>query len=169
MDANGTRAMQVLVIGGAIRSIGVTIGPIFQGIGKPDILTKSMFIQLFILVAGIYPLSSKLGIVGTSLAVVIPGLIVNTFLFYKFNMIIKSKVRVSLTKIGYPFLSTLFSVFWIFATREFLNSHNLRPITNFTLEVISGTIALLFVIFLLEKFFGCGMMSVIKEIFKKRR
>ncbi|RKY39643.1 MAG: lipopolysaccharide biosynthesis protein, partial [Candidatus Omnitrophota bacterium] len=71
-------AMQILVIGGAIRSIGATIGPIFQGVGRPDILTKSMFAQLLILAVSIYPLIFKLGITGASIAVVIPGLIVNT-------------------------------------------------------------------------------------------
>lgn len=159
-------AMQILVIGGAIRSIGATIGPIFQGIGRPDILTKSMFAQLLILAVSIYPLIFKLGITGASIAVVIPGLIVNTFLFYRINMIIKNKLRVSLTKISYAFLATLFMIFWIFVVKKFLNDQNYL-IINFTLEVVLGAIALFFIVFLLEKFFEYRMIALMKEMVKK--
>jgi len=62
-------AMQVLVLWGVIRSIGVHHGSVLQSVGKPDILTKLNIIKLIILAILIYPLSTKWGIVGTSLAV----------------------------------------------------------------------------------------------------
>lgn len=67
-------AMQVLVLWGAIRSIGATMGPVFQATGNPDILTKLSVIRLTVLVILIYPLSVKGGITGTSLAVLISAL-----------------------------------------------------------------------------------------------
>ncbi len=67
-------AMQVLALWGLLRSIYATRGPIFQGVGRPDISTKLQFAQLVLLVIFIYPLTVKWGILGTSLAVLIAGL-----------------------------------------------------------------------------------------------
>lgn len=159
-------AMQVLVIGGAIRSIGATMGPIFQGIGRPDILTKSMLVQLFILAVGIYPLTSKLNITGASIAVVIPGLIVNTFLFYKVNRVIKNRLKSSLTKISYPFFSTLFMIFCILITKEILNNKSFYLVVNFFLEITLGGVALIFATFLLEKFFDYRIVPLMKKMIK---
>ena len=62
--------MMVLVLWGAIRSMGATMGPVFQAVGKPEILTKMLAIALILLAILIYPLSMRWGILGTSLAVV---------------------------------------------------------------------------------------------------
>ncbi len=67
-------AMQVLALWGLLRSIYATRGPIFQGVGKPNISTKLQFAQLILLAIFIYPLTVKWGIVGASLAVLIAGL-----------------------------------------------------------------------------------------------
>jgi len=158
-------AMQVLVIGGAIRSIGATIGPAFQGIGRPDILTKSMFVQLLILMIDIYPLTFKLGITGTSIAVVIPGLMVNVFLFYKINMMVKNNFKVSLVKIGYPFGATLCMILGILGVKKLLNN-TIYIMINFALEIITGVIVFLVIIWLLEKFLGFKIVPIIKDIVK---
>jgi O-antigen/teichoic acid export membrane protein len=64
-------AMQVLAIWGFIRSIGATTGPIFYSIGKPEVATRLQLFQLILLVIFIYPLSKGMGILGTSLSVVL--------------------------------------------------------------------------------------------------
>lgn len=84
------RPMQILLIGGLVRSIGGTIGAVLQGSGRPDLVTKSMVASLVIAVSMIYPLTMRWGIVGTSLAVVVPGLIVNAFLVQKLAKILNS-------------------------------------------------------------------------------
>jgi len=68
-------AMQMLCVFGVTRSLGATTGPLFQGVGKPNILTQLAVIQLILMVAIIYPLTSKLGIYGTAIAILIPNLI----------------------------------------------------------------------------------------------
>jgi len=68
-------AMQVLAIYGAIRSIGATTGPVFQGVGRPRIVTKIQFVELILLLILIYPLSREYGILGTSLAVLFVRLV----------------------------------------------------------------------------------------------
>lgn len=62
-------AIKVLVLAGLIRSIAATTGPILHGIGKPRIDTICQIIRLVVLVAIIYPLTQRWGILGTSIAV----------------------------------------------------------------------------------------------------
>ena len=62
-------SIQVLVLAALLRSIAATAGPIFHGIGKPKIDTQWQIIRLLTLVLFIYPLTSRWGIFGTSLAV----------------------------------------------------------------------------------------------------
>ena len=75
-------AMQVLALWGLIRSIGATIGPVFQAVGRPSILTKLSAARLIILAILIYPLSMKWGIMGTSLAVLISAFFTTPVIYY---------------------------------------------------------------------------------------
>ena len=68
-------SMQVLTLAGLVRSISVTAGPLFQGVGKPEIITKWQPVRLFVLILLIYPLTLKFGIIGTSFAVFFSNLV----------------------------------------------------------------------------------------------
>ncbi len=62
-------AMRALALGGALRSIIATTGPVYMGTGKPGIMAKYQAIQLCILAAIVYPLTHYWGILGTAIAV----------------------------------------------------------------------------------------------------
>jgi O-antigen/teichoic acid export membrane protein len=62
-------AVQVLVLAGLVRSIAATTGPIFYATGKPRIDTIWQIVRLLVLSIFIYPLTLRLGILGTSIAV----------------------------------------------------------------------------------------------------
>jgi len=68
--------MQLLAANGAIMSIGATIGPAFQAIGKPRTSAKLQFVKLVFLAVLIYPLTRGYGIRGTALAVAISSLLI---------------------------------------------------------------------------------------------
>jgi len=68
-------AMQVLCIFGVTRSLNATTGPIFQAVGKPSILTKISFVQLFFLAIIIYPFANVGKLVGISWAVTLANLL----------------------------------------------------------------------------------------------
>ena len=92
-------AIKVLAFAGLIRSIAATTGPILYGIGKPRVDTICQIIRLVLLVAVIYPLTLRWGILGTSTAVLI-SISVSTFGF--------SLGVIKITKCGtYNFLKTL--------------------------------------------------------------
>jgi len=102
-------AMQVLVLWGVIRSIGVHHGSVLQAVGKPDILTKLNIIKLMMLVILIYPLSIKWEIVGTSLAVCASALFITPIALYiTISKILMGKMSMICKIMLIPFVSTLF-------------------------------------------------------------
>ncbi len=107
-------AMQVLVLWGVIRSIGVHHGSILQAVGKPDILTKLNIIKLAILVILIYPLSIKWGIVGASLSVLMSAIsITPTALYITISKILMGKMSMICKIMLIPFVSTLFMTLFL--------------------------------------------------------
>lgn len=61
--------IQILALWGAIRAIGSCTGPLFQAIGRPDLITKLQLVRLIIIIPVIYPFTIKYGIIGTSLVI----------------------------------------------------------------------------------------------------
>lgn len=99
--------MQILLIGGLVRSLGASIGPLLQGIGKPKILAKFMFYQLIIMVVTIYPFIKFGAIIGASLAVVIPGFIINMILFIKIKQLLGLQYSIIRSSIFWPFCNSI--------------------------------------------------------------
>ncbi|MFX1449965.1 MAG: lipopolysaccharide biosynthesis protein [Promethearchaeota archaeon] len=70
-------AMQALVLWGITRSIGSSTISLFEGIGKPRVISKMQIIQIILMAILIYPLTISYDIFGTSMSVVFSALIVN--------------------------------------------------------------------------------------------
>jgi len=75
--------IQVLCVFGAIRAINGTFGAFFHGTGMPKVITKRAAIQLLLMGAIIYPLTIKMGITGTAIAVTVPNALILILLFLK--------------------------------------------------------------------------------------
>ena len=65
------RATQILSIAGLGRAIGATSGPLFDGMGRPDIQAKINTLDLAILIALLYPAINRFGINGAAGAVAV--------------------------------------------------------------------------------------------------
>lgn len=76
-------AMQILVLGGFIRSIAATAGAFFVAVGKPSIDTQAQLLRLITLSISIYPLTVYFGITGTSVAVLVSNIAVAIILMSK--------------------------------------------------------------------------------------
>lgn len=85
-------AMQVLVFFAITRAVGATLGPVFNATNRPNVLTMLTALQLVILVAMIYPLSVKWGIVGVSLAVLTANLVAQVIAAIKAMSILKASL-----------------------------------------------------------------------------
>lgn len=155
-------AMRVLVIGGMVRSIGATMGPIFQAVGKPQILSRFLFVQVLLVAAIIYPLTMTYGIVGTGLSLMIPGLIVNSIFAYFVLKITGLEKRRFFQAIGYPLFSTLFMVLALSAVKTFL----VPPvgIITFLGLVAFGILVYLGLLLVQERFFDYRMLPVLRSI-----
>lgn len=93
-------AMQVLCIFGVTRSITATMGPILYSVGKPRLQAKVSTLQLIAMLILIYPLSVRWGILGTSIAVVIPNILVLFLMVRETGRILHAPYRSFLEKVS---------------------------------------------------------------------
>jgi O-antigen/teichoic acid export membrane protein len=100
-------SMQVLTLAGLVRSISVTSGPLFQGTGQPEIITKWQPARLLVLILLIYPLTAKFGILGTSLAVFFSNLVSAIGFGVKVINYLNLRVWDLIVRIFYPLMNTL--------------------------------------------------------------
>jgi len=114
-------AIQVLALWGVIRAVGASNGPVFYSIGRPEISAKLQLFQLILLMILIYPFSNRMGIVGTSLSVVIASLIPNLVAFYMVTRVIRFEVQSLVRLIALPLVNTLIIVSIIFALKIYLS------------------------------------------------
>lgn len=144
-------AMKILAVCGVIRSIGSTTGPVFHGVGKPNILTKLVLIKLLALTILIYPLTTRYGIVGTSLAVLGASLISNPVADYKVIKVIGCRFLDFSKMIALPLLSVLITSIILVVLKSHFNIDN---ILEFCLALIGGFAIYLGTILLLGNPFG---------------
>lgn len=155
-------AMQVLVVSGAVRSIGATMGPVFEAVGKPEIKTRLLFVQVLLMAAMIYPLTMRLGIAGTGLSVLIPMLIINTIFAVLILRIVDITPGRYFQAVGYPTLGTLAMMLLVYVLKTYL-----IPAENvFGLLVLSAVGAAFYfsVVFALDRFTDYRIGSVFQSI-----
>ena len=63
--------LQILAVWGFMRAVAASTGPVFQGVGRPEIITRLVFFKLLVMAALIFPLTARYGLVGTSVAVTV--------------------------------------------------------------------------------------------------
>ena len=74
-------ALKILCIFGLLRSLGSTTSPIFQAIGKPNIIFYVMLVKFVFIGLIIYPLTYRYGIEGTAWAVTLPMMFEQIYLW----------------------------------------------------------------------------------------
>lgn len=89
---------------GAARSLGGLASPLFQAVGKPQVVVRLLFLQLIVLAVAIYPLTISLGIWGTALAATVAAISNQFAVFYELSRYFRTSV-LSLARQIYPFLS----------------------------------------------------------------
>jgi len=155
-------AMQVLCIFGITRAVNATMGSIFQGMGKPNIITFGAGFQLIILVIIIYPLTNKWGILGTSLAVVIPNTLVMLYLIKKLLATLNYKLA---QFIGFllPFIigSAIMCV-----AMMFFQIWGDGSLISILLSMLLGFGLYLIVIYKIDKIFNCGLKNNLTQLLK---
>lgn len=113
-------SLQVMCIFGMIRAIVAISGGLFQGAGKPHYLTYVSFVQLLIMAAVIYPLTVKYNILGTSIAVVVPMVMVQGWTIKKTADIIEDRVSNVLRIIALPLAGSLMMAPVVLVVKHYL-------------------------------------------------
>ena len=154
-------SMQVLAIYGLITSVAATAGPVFYSIGKPGIDTKNQLLQVILLVALIYPLTSKWGLLGTSLAVVITSLTVNIIVLFRLLKITQCKLWNVVRLLLFPGISVFIAFYSMIIIKE--NYFFSKGIVELVLSIIYGVSVYLSICYLFDKLFRYQIISTVKD------
>ncbi len=155
-------AMQVLALAGLVRSIAATTGVLFYAIGKPKIDTKWQVVRLLIIITFIYPLSVKLGILGTSIAVFVSILFSNMGFMFDCVKIIKCSKKELAKKISIPFVNVVIMSLLILTLKSFIEVNMMQIV----FLAFVGILIYFVGIGLSNMIFDYGMNVVIKESFQ---
>ena len=156
-------AMQALCVFGITRSIAATMGSVFYSVGRPKIQTKLAIVQLIIMAVIIYPLTVQWGILGTSLAVVIPMMIILILGAKEIKNILASTYRTFFGTIGMMIAALFLMLLVISLAKELLAGENAA---NFILLTLLGGIIYFGSIYLWDRVSGYKMRGMIKDILK---
>ncbi|MBN2377105.1 MAG: lipopolysaccharide biosynthesis protein [Sedimentisphaerales bacterium] len=153
--------MQILSIFGAMKAIGASRGSLFKSMGRLDITTKIQTVRLFLLAAVIYPLTSKFGITGTALSIVLITAVIHPVDTYFAIKITKAKTWELLIPIFYPLIATFIMVFLVYALK--LLCFQTPSFLSFFTLAITGILTYLGATLLLDKIFHFGITNIIRE------
>lgn len=156
-------AMQVLTLYGAIRAIGATTGPVFQGVGKPSILTKLAVIQLVMMIVIIYPLTNKFGIFGTAVAIVLPNLITQIIAGIKVLTIIKCDGYQFIRPLLFPFISISIVILSLYI---FISIQRNINITIFIILIFLSGLTYLGMSYLFKKTFDYDIVKMLSKLLR---
>ncbi len=154
-------AMQMLALWGVLRAIGATSSPILQAIGKPKVNTMVQLSTLIVFAILIYPFSAKLGILGTSLALVLTGLV---------NNLIRAPLAIKYTTCGtwnfcrmiiFPVICTTIMVSFIFILKMYWA--NPIGIYEFLAFIVLGILLYSGIVYLFDEYLGYRLCPTAKE------
>lgn len=154
-------AVRVLVLAGLVRSIAATTGPIFYATGKPRIDTIWQIVRLLVLSTFIYPLTLRLGLLGTSIAVFLSILVATIGFLVETIKIIKCDINKLAKIIILPLLKTSIVVLSVTVYQNYTIAIN--GLHLLLVAVLSLSYYLLLTYFA-ERTLNYGIYSLIKQM-----
>jgi PST family polysaccharide transporter/lipopolysaccharide exporter len=113
-------ALQILAFAGLSRALAGTAGPLFQAVGRPDVLAKVSFVRLVLLAIIIYPLTVNLGIEGSALAILLTSLAVHGGSLYLATRFSEAPLRSMAGAIAFPAAHAAIMALAVFGVRALL-------------------------------------------------
>ena len=114
-------ALKVLCLFGLFGSLAGTTTPIFQAMGKPNIIFFVMLIKFLFILLLIYPLTSHYGIVGTAWAVTIPMIFEQVYLWRILSNALQFNISTIIRTIKGPIGGSLAMICFIIFIKAFIN------------------------------------------------
>ena len=156
-------AMKVLCIFGIAATMNGTMASILRGIGKPSIVTFGSGFQLVILCAIIYPLTVRWGILGTSLSVIIPSILVMLYLYRMLMNIFNCKLVYFLRALLLPIICSIIMLLGMFLTKALFD----QLLFSFLLSLVFGVIIYLTSMYWMDKFFNYKLKSNLIQLVRQ--
>lgn len=153
--------MQLLAVWGLIRSVGATVGPLFNAVGRPDYNTKLQLLKLVLIAAFIYPATTAWGILGTAAVIVGSAAVVNPVADYVALRQIEADPVQFLRLLAYPALGSSIMALSVLFVRESIPSAN---VAGFGLLVVTGVAAYSLVMFSADRQFGYDIRSTLEVV-----
>ena len=155
-------AMQMLCLFGVTRALNGTMGSIFQGIGIPKIITFGSGFQLLILTVIIYPLTKKWGIMGTSLAVIIPNALVFVYLIKKLVFAMSYRLSKFISILLPPLAGSAIICIAMALLKNWGNGN----LISCLFSIPAGLSLYLIIMYHVDKTFNYGLKNDLVKIFK---
>lgn len=132
--------MQILAVWGLLRALTSIVGPLFDGIGRPDFNTKYQSAKLILMGAGIYIINVRMGhgLEGTAVALLITSVIADLSYIYASVQIVDLGYLDFLQSTGYPIVGSLVMGAGVLAVRDSIVG--LHGLVEFILLVCTGVI-----------------------------
>ena len=146
-------ALKILVFFGLFRALAGCTGPLLNAMGKPEITFWIMFGKLAMIAIIIYPLTVEYGIMGTAIAITIPMLLEQIYLWFVIKRLTSIKI---LTLLGVVIRPTLLAGV-MYAFIMFLKT--ILPLTSIPLFFFYVLIGILV--------YGAGILIFDKELIKE--
>jgi len=154
-------AMQALAFFGITRAINATTGPVFQGIGKPKINTVGSMFQLVVFIAIIFPLTHRWGILGTSIAVIIPNILFMIYIVKKLESTMNYKLVNFIAFLLPPIIGSITMCFVLSLVYIWDNI----TLFGFLLSIILAISIYLIVMYNIDKFSNYGLKNNLSQLF----
>lgn len=153
-------AMQVLALAGIVRSVLATPGPMFKGLGRPDLQTKGQLARLGLLAVSIYPLAIWWGIVGVSASVLLSNALAAAWFSWIAIRISRCRADRFLRALAPALLAALGMVSTVCLLKLAVRPVGLPSLVVLTL--VSGATYLLLML-LLDRFSNYRLLSLVEE------
>ena len=155
--------IRVLVFASILRSIAATTGPIFRALGKPNIDTKWQIARFSVLFALLYSFTTKWGIFGTSIAVLLSILVTNLGFIFSVIKIIKCTTSSLIKFIIFPLTNAAFVLITVFPLKKAVQ---VKEISGLILVAISAVLIYILLTYVLDKLLKYNINTLIKSSFE---
>lgn len=142
-------SLRVLCVFGMIRSVVTLSGTLFLGTGKPHYLTAVSFAQLVLMAIMIYPLTKAYHILGASIAVTVPMVLVQGWALMKSAEIIEENLSVILKILALPLFGTAVMIVTLSAAKYYLFTQT--TVLGLLSLVILGAVTYMSIILLFDR------------------
>lgn len=112
------RALQIMSIGGLIRSLGATAAPLLNATGNPKMAARYVALKLFVLASLIYPLAVTNGLSGAAAATAIASLVSTVGTLRRVSIVLKRSWLETVRPMLFPALHGTITALAIYGVRS---------------------------------------------------